>query len=164
MLSLPTRSSLRHPLHLSTVKLATAATSTPTSGSRMMNQTPTSSAVPGQTEDFNDSKHSAYLGEADSNDGHEAFLDAYGPPQPALETDHAAFLGEADSDDAFEARKAVEGDTYESLDASQAAYLGEADSDDGFEADVEINPEKYRHKIEDPTPSGFHGETGQHDQ
>ena len=50
------------------------------------------------------------------------------------------------------------------MDASQSAYLGEADSDDGFESDVEVNPEKHRHKLEDVQGSGKHGEPGEGDQ
>lgn len=41
-----------------------------------------------------------------------------------------------------------------------AAFLGEADSDDGFEADVEANPEAHRHRLEDVTASGLHGQSG----
>lgn len=89
---------------------------------------------------------------------------AYGDPPPALDASNAAFLGEADSDDGFEARRAAEGDRHEPLDASQSAYLGEADSDDGFEADMEINPEAHRHKIDDASVSGLHGQAGEQDQ
>lgn len=111
-----------------------------------------------------DAQNSAFLGEADSNDGHEAFKDAYGAPTPALDAQNSAFLGEADSDDAFEAQRAAEGDKREPLDASNSAYLGEADSDDGFESDIEIHPEDHRHKIEDTSDSGIHGQSGELDQ
>jgi len=56
------------------------------------------------TED--NAKHAAYLGEADSNDGHEANRDAYGAPPPPLDAENSAYLGEADSDDGFESRRA----------------------------------------------------------
>ena len=51
----------------------------------------------------------------------------------------------------------------EALDASQSAYLGEADGDDAHMADRETNPERYRHKIDDPSLSGAHGESGEGD-
>ncbi|KIX08803.1 uncharacterized protein Z518_03460 [Rhinocladiella mackenziei CBS 650.93] len=195
VLTLPRRTPARRCLCVSAARPAsTVATSTPTSSS-MVNQIPPSPAGPAQADDVNETKHSAFLGEADSNDGHEAFRDTYGRRQPALEADNAAFLGEADSDDAFEVQRAAEGDKHESmdaqnaaflgeadsddgfealraaegdkresLDAHNAAFLGEADSDDGFEADIEVHPEKHRHTIEDTRTSGFHGESGQHDQ
>jgi len=108
-----------------------------------------------------EAKNAAFLGEADSNDGHDVYRDTYGAPQPALDASYAAFLGEADSDDGLEARKIEEGDKHEPLDAKYAAFLGEADSDDGFEADVEANPAKYDHKIHDTSESGFHAEGGE---
>lgn len=81
-----------------------------------------------------DAKNAAFLGEADSNDGHDLYRDIHGAPHPALDPSHASFLGEADSDDGFEARKIEEGEIHEPLDTRYAAFLGEADSDDGFEA------------------------------
>jgi len=110
-----------------------------------------------------DARHAAFLGEADSNDGHEIHQHAYGAPLVALDARHAAFLGEADSDDGFEARKVAEGERQEALDARHAAFLGEADSDDAFEAHVEVYPDKHTHRIDDTTPSGFHGERGEMD-
>ena len=110
-----------------------------------------------------DNRHSAFLGEADSNDGFEAYKDAHGEPHPPIDGTNAAYLGEADSDDGFEAHKEIHGQSLEAVDASQSAYLGEADSDDGFESDVEINPEKYRHRIEDASISGLHGQSGEGD-
>ncbi|KAI1608288.1 hypothetical protein EDD36DRAFT_109491 [Exophiala viscosa] len=79
-------------------------------------------------------KNAAFLGEADSNDGHDVYREMYGAPQPPLDAKYAAFLGEADSDDGFETRRSEEGDKHEPLDPRYAAFLGEADSDDGFEA------------------------------
>jgi hypothetical protein len=32
------------------------------------------------------------------------------------------------------------------------------------ESDREVNPEKYRHNIDDASPSGTHGESGEDDQ
>jgi hypothetical protein len=121
-----------------------------------------SASPSGQSDD--DVKHAAYLGEADSNDGFEAWKDAHGPPPPDLDASNSAYLGEADSDDGFESYKDIHGEKLEALDASQSAYLGEADSDDGFESDVEIHPEKHRHNIEDASSSGEHGQPGEGDQ
>ena len=115
----------------------------------------------GQIDD--DSKHAAFLGEADSNDGFETWRDAYGQPPGPIDAQNAAFLGEADSDDGFESHKDIHGHQYDPVDASQAAFLGEADSDEGFESDVEINPDKYRHHIEDASSSGEHGQPGEGD-
>ncbi|KAK5045561.1 hypothetical protein LTR84_009179 [Exophiala bonariae] len=139
----------------------TVATSTPSTSNTIITPPPTSSLPPEEV--AYETKHAAFLGEADSNDGHEAFRDAYGAPLPALDAQNSAFLGEADSDDAFEAQKAADGDKHEPLDASQSAYLGEADSDDGFEADVEVYPEEHRHRIEDTSGSGLHGQSGEQD-
>ena len=49
-------------------------------------------------------------------------------------------------------------------DSKNASFLGEADSDDSFEADVEINPEAYRHKLDDVNASGLHGQAGEGDE
>ena len=121
-----------------------------------------SASPSGQTDD--DGKHAAFLGEADSDDGFEAWKDAHGQPPGPIDADNAAFLGEADSDDGFESHKDIHGEKIVQVDASQAAFLGEADSDDGFESDVEINPEKHRHIIEDASGSGEHGQPGEGDQ
>jgi len=148
--------------NLSAVRLTpTVATSTPSAGNPIITPPP-ASPLPAE-EAANETKHAAFLGEADSNDGHEAFKDAYGAPAPALDTQNSAFLGEADSDDGFEAQRAVDGDKFEPMDASQSAYLGEADSDDGFESDVEVHPEDHQHKIEDTSGSGLHGQSGEQD-
>lgn len=156
------RAAPRRAFKLSVVKLApTLATSTPSASNTIVTPPPTS-PLPAEEAAY-ETKHAAFLGEADSNDGHEALKDAYGEPLPALDAQNSAFLGEADSDDAFEAQKAADGDKYEPLDASQSAYLGEADSDDGFESNVEVYPEDHRHKIEDTSSSGLHGQSGEHD-
>lgn len=111
-----------------------------------------------------EAQHAAYLGEADSNDGFEAWKDSHGDPPPSVDATNSAYLGEADSDDGFVAHRDAHGEKLEAMDASQAAYLGEADSDDGFEADMEINPDKHRHRIEDASVSGEHGQPGEGDQ
>lgn len=49
-------------------------------------------------------------------------------------------------------------------DTQHAAYLGEADSNDSDEADREVNPEAYRHRIDDPGSSGEHGQPGEGDE
>ncbi|RVX66933.1 hypothetical protein B0A52_09057 [Exophiala mesophila] len=150
--------------HLSTVRFSpTAATIIPNASNTIVTPPPPQASAGGNV-DRNDASHAAFLGEADSNDGHDAVQAAYGEPPPALDASNAAFLGEADSDNAFEARKAAEGDKYEPMDASQSAYLGEADSDDGFESDMEIHPEAHRHKIDDASVSGLHGQSGEQDQ
>jgi len=77
-------------------------------------------------------KHAAYLGEADSNDGHEAYRDAYGAPPPPLDANNSAFLGEADSDDGFESRRAAhpeEGD-HHIEDASASGLHGQSGEGD----------------------------------
>ena len=191
-LNLTGRTTTRRAFHPSATRgRPTVATSSPSQSTPLSSQVP----QPPQTKVFADSQYAAFLGEADSNDGHDAYRDSHGPLLPALEAEnsaflgeadsndafevrrhlegdkhesvdsqYAAFLGEADSDDGFEARRAAEGDTHESMDASNAAFLGEADSDDAHEADFDINPERHRHIIEDATPSGFHGQHGEHDQ
>lgn len=195
VLSLSIRNAPRRSFQLDAVKFAPATSSTQTAGGGMASNMPPSAAIPRQRENLIDTDHAAFLGEADSNEGHDAYRDAHGAPQPSLDAENAAFLGEADSDDGFEARRAAEGDKRENLDASQAAFLGEADSDDGFEArkaaegdkhesmdatnaaflgeadgddaheaDFDVHPEKHRHKIEDTSSSGFHGERGEDDQ
>ncbi|KIX92426.1 uncharacterized protein Z520_11901 [Fonsecaea multimorphosa CBS 102226] len=195
-LSLPIRAAPKRAFQLSTAKLRpTAATSSPSGSTPLNSQTPPPGTVPPQAEVFADNTHAAFLGEADSNEGHDAVREAHGAPPPPLEADNsaflgeadsddhfevrktiegdntppleannAAFLGEADSDDGFEARRAAEGDKRESLDAKNAAFLGEADSDDAHEADFDINPDKHRHKIEDTSVSGLHGQQGEQDQ
>ena len=153
--------SLQRPFHSTHHPLAPATASQSTSSP--ISQSIAQSASPsGQSED--DGRHAAYLGEADSNDGFEAFKDAHGDPPPSIDGTNAAFLGEADSDDGFEANKHIHGHKLDPVDATQSAYLGEADSDDNFEADMEINPEKYRHQIEDASISGLHGQSGEGDQ
>ena len=121
-----------------------------------------STSPSGQSAD--EGRNAAYLGEADSDDGFEAWKSAHGKPPESVDAANAAYLGEADSDDGFEVHKDIHGQKIDPIDASQAAFLGEADSDDSFEADVEIHPEKYRHKIEDASSSGEHGQPGEGDQ
>lgn len=105
-------------------------------------------------------EHAAFLGEADSNDGHETFRDNYAAPHEAVDSTNAAFLGEADSNDSFEVQKNMEGQPLPTLDAKNAAYLGEADSDDAFEADIIQNPQAHEHHIdsEDTKNAAFLGE------
>ncbi|KIW86558.1 hypothetical protein Z517_01956 [Fonsecaea pedrosoi CBS 271.37] len=134
-LSLPIRGATRRAFQLSTANLRpTAATLSPSESIPLNSQTPTPGTVPPEAEVFPENTHAAFLGEADSNEGHDAVREAHGAPQPALEAENSAFLGEADSDDHFEVRKTIEGDNNPPLDANNAAFLGEADSDDGFEA------------------------------
>ena len=99
-------------------------------------------------QDSEDFKHAAFLGEADSNDGHESFRDAYAKPHEALDATNSAYLGEGDSNDSFEIQQDIEGRKTVPLDAKNAAFLGEADSDDAFEMDLEANPEAHRHQID----------------
>jgi hypothetical protein len=108
-----------------------------------------------------DASRSAFLGEADSDDGHETNREVDGNPLPELDASQSAFLGESDSNDAFESEKEVEGDKVGPIDASRAAFLGEGDSNDAFEGDKEVEGDK--HEPLDPTISGFHGEGGHDD-
>lgn len=111
-----------------------------------------------------DGTNSAFLGEADSDDGYEAHSHINPKPQEALDGTNSAFLGEADSNDGYEADSHINPKPQEALDASQSAFLGEGDSDDGFEGERLKNPIGSDHNVEDPGLSGFHGETGEHDQ
>lgn len=108
-------------------------------------------------------RHAAFLGEADSNDAHEANRDAFAPPAPSLDASNSAYLGEADSDDDFEARRDAEDRPFDPVDVSQSAFLGEADSDDGFEGRRAAYPEEGDHGIIDASASGVHGQAGEGD-
>ena len=195
-LSLPVRIIPKRTFQLSAAHFRpTTATSLPSLSTPLNSQVPPSGTDPPQAEAFGETQHAAFLGEADSNTGHDAVKDAHGAPEPPLEAEnsaylgeadsddhsevsrvvrgdeqaaldaqHAAFLGEADSNDGFEAQRAADGDKHEAMDASNAAFLGEADGDDAHEADFDINPEKHRHRIEDTSASGLHGQHGEHDQ
>ena len=92
---------------------------------------------------FAGNHHAALLGEADSNDAHEAFRDLPGIPHPALEAENSASLGKGDLDNLSAVSKAVEEDRQPPLDAQNVAFLGEADSDDGFEAIRAAEGEKH---------------------
>lgn len=119
--------------------------------------------VPASEDPESDSaRHAAFLGEADSNDGHDAHREAYGAPEPSLDASKSAYLGEADSDDGFEAHRDAHG-KEEAVDATQSAFLGEADSDDGFEGRRAAHPEEGDHGIEDASFSGDHGQSGEGD-
>ena len=140
----------------------TTVTSSPSQSTPLSNQVPSPSPVPPNTEVFADRiQHAAYLGEADSNDGHDVNREVDGPFQEALDAGNAAFLGEADSNDGFEVRRHVEGDAHEAMDAQHAAYLGEADSDDGFEARRAAEGDK--HEAMDGTNAAFLGEADSDD-
>lgn len=108
-------------------------------------------------------RHAAFLGEADSNDAHDANRDSFGAPAPSLDASNSAYLGEADSDDGFEVGRDAEGRRDEPVDASSSAYLGEADSDDGFEGRRAAYPEEGDHGITDASVSGDHGQSGEGD-
>ncbi|EXJ65892.1 uncharacterized protein A1O5_10868 [Cladophialophora psammophila CBS 110553] len=161
-LGLPLRNAPQRALQLSAANFRpTAATSSPSRSTPLNSQAPPPGTVPPQAEVFADNKHAAFLGEADSNEGHDAFREAHGAPQPALEADNSAFLGEADSDDHFEVRKTIEGDNSPALDAGNAAFLGEADSDDGFEAQRAAEGDKQESL--DTTNAAFLGEADSDD-
>lgn len=113
--------------------------------------------------DSDSARHAAFLGEADSNDAHEAHRDAYGAPPPSLDARNSAYLGEADSDDGFEVQRDAEGRPLDPVDATHSAFLGEADSDDGFEGRRAAHPEEGDHGIEDASYSGSHGQAGEGD-
>lgn len=122
----------------------------------------TSSPQSSQTQqDVNEMKHAAFLGEADSNDGHDIFRDVYAKRHEAMDGSNSAYLGEADSDDNYEIQRDIEGQRFEPLDAKNAAFLGEADSDDAFELDVIENPEAHEHQVdpEEVKNAAFLGES-----
>lgn len=163
----------------------------PIAASMAQSTTPTGSNAAAEEE----TKHASFLGEADSDDAHEADREV-NPDKynhnlsdvnasglhgqagegdeliererklEALDASQSAYLGEGDSDDAHEADREINPEKYRHniADASQAAYLGEADSDDAHEGDREVNPEKYRHRIDDAGASGMHGESGEGDE
>lgn len=111
-------------------------------------------------QDVNETKHAAFLGEADSNDANEAFRDAYAKRREAMDGSNSAYLGEGDSNDGFEIQRDIDGRRLVPLDAKSAAYLGEADSDDAFELDVIENPEAHTHRVdpEEAKNAAFLGE------
>jgi hypothetical protein len=146
-------------LHLTSYKAAEAA-----STSIGLDQRP--STIPsGQTPSpaalEYDTKHAAFLGEADSNDAFEVTQEINPSRQEALDPTHAAYLGEADSNDGFESHRDAYG-RVEALDSSESAYLGEADRDDGFESQKLLNPTD--HGPLDPSSSAFHGQPGEQDE
>jgi hypothetical protein len=112
-------------------------------------------------QDVNEMKHAAFLGEADSNDGHDAFRDAYAKRHEAMDGSNSAYLGEADSNDNYEIQRDIVGRRAVPLDAKNAAFLGEADSDDAFELDVLKNPEAHEHRVdlEEAKNASFLGES-----
>jgi len=162
-LSVSLRTVPKRPFQLSAVQTRpTTATSSPSQSTPFASQIPPSNTVPPQAEVFADNiQHAAFLGEADSNDGHDVNREIHGPLQEALDAGNAAFLGEADSNDGFEIRRHVEGDQHEPLDAQNAAFLGEADSDDGFEARRAAEGDK--HESMDATNAAFLGEADSDD-
>jgi hypothetical protein len=145
-------------LHATTFKAVNAA-SAPTGSDQRPSSTPPGQAPPPAAPEY-DTKHAAFLGEADSNDAFEANQEINPSRQEALDATHAAFLGEADSDDGFESHREAHG-RVEAVDASESAFLGEADGDDGFESHKILNPTD--HGPLDPRSSAFHGQPGEHD-
>ena len=113
--------------------------------------------------DVEEPNNAAYLGEADSDDHFEADIEI-NPEAHRHKIDDVSFSGlhgqSGEGDEPIERERKPQ----EAIDAAQAAYLGEADSDDAHEADREINPEKYRHRIDDAGTSGMHGESGEGDE
>jgi len=107
-----------------------------------------------------DAKHAAFLGEADSNDGHDAFRDAHAKRHEAMDGSNSAFLGEGDSNDGDEIQRDIDGRPLPPLDAKRASFLGEADSDDAFDMDVIENPEAHEHQVgpEEAKNAAFLGE------
>lgn len=132
-------------------------------GSTEMSSMTASSLPVGESQNL--ARYAAFLGEADSNDGHEANRDAIGKPHEAMDGNNAAFLGEADSNDAWEVSEDIEGREQVALDAKNAAFLGESDGDDAFEADFEVNPGRHQHEIseEDAKNAAFLGEADSND-
>ena len=128
----------------------------------VIGSTSTSTPLSSQNQpDVNEMKHAAFLGEADSNDGHETFRDAYAKRHEAMDGSNSAYLGEGDSNDAYEIQRDIDGQKLDPLDAKNAAFLGEADSDDAFELDVIENPEAHEHRVdpEEAKNAAFLGES-----
>ena len=144
-------------LHATTFKAVNVASAS--TGSDQRPSTPSGQAPPQAAPEY-DTKHAAFLGEADSNDAFEANQEINPSRQEALDATHAAFLGEADSDDGFESHREAHG-RVEAVDASESAFLGEADGDDGFESHKILNPTD--HGPLDPSSSAFHGQPGEQD-
>jgi hypothetical protein len=155
-----TRPFNHHPIH------SASPTPIPPSSSKVVHPRDTPSPqVPTSEDPASDSaRHAAFLGEADSDDAHEAHRDAYGAPDPSLDASNSAFLGEADSNDGFEVQRDAEGQPLDPVDATHSAFLGEADSDDGFEGRRAVYPEEGDHGIEDASFSGDHGQAGEGDR
>jgi hypothetical protein len=145
-------------LHVTSSKAVKAASAS--IGQDQRPSTSPSGQTPSPAAPEYDTKHAAFLGEADSNDAFEAAQDINPSLQEALDARHAAYLGEADSDDGFESHREAYG-RLEAVDLSDSAYLGEADRDDGFESQQILNPTD--HGPLDPSPSAFHGQPGEHD-
>ena len=117
-------------------------------GNHTIGSTPRSTSSSSKNQqDVDEMKHAAFLGEADSNDGHETFRDAYAKRHEAMDGSNSAYLGEGDSNDAYEIQRDIEGRKLDPIDAKNAAFLGEADSDDAFELDVIENPEAHEHQV-----------------
>lgn len=145
-------------LHITSYKAANAASTPIGPDQRHLNPPPNQTPPPAAPE--YDTKHAAYLGEADSDDAFEANQEINPSQLEALDATNAAYLGEADSDDGFESHWDAHG-RVEPVDSSESAYLGEADSDDAFESQKIVNPTD--HGPLDPSPSAFHGQPGEHD-
>ncbi|KAG9791601.1 hypothetical protein ABEF93_000401 [Exophiala dermatitidis] len=161
-LSFGSHPAARRCLHQSLRRVGPSVASTAAgAGGQGFKQPPPNFTAAGQREDSDGSKHAAFLGEADSNDGHDALRDSHGAPAPPLDATNAAFLGEADSDDAFEVKRETEGDKHEPLDPKHAAFLGEADSDDAFEARKAAEGDK--HEPLDARNAAFLGEADSDD-
>lgn len=110
-------------------------------------------------------KHAAFLGEADSDDAFEKDFDI----NPEAHRHHfsnvnaSGIHGQAgEGDEPIEReRTPVE---HRISDSRRAAYLGEADSDDAYETERIVDPEKFRHRIDDARSSGMHGQSGESDE
>ncbi len=149
---------IRHTLFQpETVSNPASTVSNPNVGSMSKSTSPSSQTQ----QDIDEMKHAAFLGEADSNDGHDAFRDAHAKRHEAMDGSNSAYLGEADSNDSYEIQQDIDGQKYVPLDAKNAAFLGEADSDDAFELDVIENPEAHEHKVdlEEAKNAAFLGES-----
>lgn len=140
-----------------TISRPPSAASNPMAASKSTSAPPSSQ----NQQNIDEIKHAAFLGEADSDDGHEAFRDAYAKPHEAMDGTNSAYLGEGDSNDGYEIQQDIDGRRLDPLDAKNAAFLGEADSDDAFELDVIENPEAHRHQVdpEEAKNAAFLGES-----
>jgi len=146
--------------HINSALMRPEPIQTSAGGNSAIGSMPMSSQTRQHQPDVDEHKHAAFLGEADSNDGHDAFREAHAKRHEAMDGTNSAYLGEGDSNDGDEILRDMDGRVLPSLDAKRAAFLGEADSDDALEMDIIENPEAHEHQVgpEEAKNAAFLGE------